>query len=323
MRSQGVNPGQEFFKNHMHIYIYGGDGRRPLPTHSLPREERELTKPKKSHEPQKPQKIQKPPEYFRSTPQYFRLTKNNLKKSNQLTPCISTETVCPHCFQVFTHRKNLYRHLRSRCPSLKDEKQTVMIDDYHQMRHEMMQMKEEMEHMKQIQKEMKEKKQQPINITNNLNIMCIGSNDNYLDMLTEQVGFEQALEYVKGCALSDITGDVRLIEKIYYADRKDIDNDQPPIEFLDRKRFKLSFYDENKKKIIDMGGDHLSQRLTNNLQNTYLKGVNYLINRTLEERRCPNQFLEEYDIQLWNRHIYELSDWSRQKQLLRQLQKNH
>ena len=41
----------------------------------------------------------------------------------------------------------------------------------------------------------------------------------------------------------------------------------PPINFMDRRRGKLSFYDENKQKIIDMDGQKLCQRLTNNLQN--------------------------------------------------------
>ena len=83
--------------------------------------------------------------------------------------------------------------------------------------------------------------------------MCIGSNDNYLDMLTEQVGFEQALEYVKVCALSDMSSDVRLIEKMYYSNQQQTCS-FPPIDFMDQKRGKLSFYDQNK-------------------QNTYLKGV--------------------------------------------------
>ena len=45
-------------------------------------------------------------------------------------------------------------------------------------------------------------------INNNLQIVCVGSTDNYLDMLTEQWGsFDRALEYIKDCALSRLTGD--------------------------------------------------------------------------------------------------------------------
>jgi hypothetical protein len=58
--------------------------------------------------------------------------------------------------------------------------------------------------------------------------------------------------------------------------------------FIDKKRKKLSFIDENKQMIIDHKGDLLTQRLGNNLQNTYLKGINHLITNVLDTRQCPN-----------------------------------
>ncbi len=42
-------------------------------------------------------------------------------------------------------------------------------------------------------------------------------------MLADHCGFEQALEYVKSCALSDINGDVRLIKKIFFSGDKPAD----------------------------------------------------------------------------------------------------
>ncbi len=52
-------------------------------------------------------------------------------------------------------------------------------------------------------------------INNNLQIVCVGQNDNYLDMLSQQwKNFDKALEYIKGCALSSLVGDCKLIEKI-------------------------------------------------------------------------------------------------------------
>ena len=42
-------------------------------------------------------------------------------------------------------------------------------------------------------------------INNNLQIICIGKDDNYLDMLTQKWNnFDRALEYIKDCALSDL-----------------------------------------------------------------------------------------------------------------------
>ena len=75
--------------------------------------------------------------------------------------------------------------------------------------------------------------------------------------------------------------------------------------------------------IKDPYGQKLSQRLCNNLQNTYLKGINYLMTENLNNRQCPNKFLEEYDLQLWNNHIYNLSDLNIKKLLMKQLIINH
>ena len=62
-----------------------------------------------------------------------------------------------------------------------------------------------------------------------------------------------------------------------------------------------------------------ARKLANNLQNTYLKGVNYLINTNLENRKCPNKLLEHYDLQMWNQHIYDLSDPQYQKKIINNL----
>lgn len=133
------------------------------------------------------------------------------------------------------------------------------------------------------------------NISNNLQIICIGSKDNYLDMLTQQWGFEHALEYIKDCALSNLTGDCKLIEQIY------INNQFPSIHYLDKGKTKIRYFDENKNKIIDSKAQ-LGRKLANNLQNSYLKGVNHVIAENLNHRRCPNKFLEDYDLQTWNQH---------------------
>ncbi len=71
-------------------------------------------------------------------------------------------------------------------------------------------------------------------------------------------------------------------------------------------------------KVID-NKELFGRKLANNLQNSYLKGVNYLITCNLNNRMCPNKFLEEYDIQTWNGHIYELSDLRYQKKIINQL----
>jgi len=60
------------------------------------------------------------------------------------------------------------------------------------------------------------KKAGPKQVNQVLQVICITNNDNYLDILTERMGdFSDAIEYIKDCALSDISGDCKLIEKIY------------------------------------------------------------------------------------------------------------
>ena len=153
------------------------------------------------------------------------------------------------------------------------------------------------------------------NINNNLNIVCVGSNDNYFDMLIQQWNnFDKALEYIKDCALSNLTGDCKLIEKIYF-DKDDKPNN---IYYTDKSRTKIEYFNEKREKIIDKK-ESFGRKLANNLQNSYLKGVNYLLNKNLDNRLCPNKFLEEYDIQLWNHHIYNLSDSHYQKKIINNL----
>ena len=134
-------------------------------------------------------------------------------------------------------------------------------------------------------------------------------------MLTEQWGsFDKALEYIKDCALSSLTGDCKLIEKIYL--RKDDNNQQ--VSFVNKSRNKIEYFNEKKEKIQDPK-DLFSRKIANNLQNTYLKGINHLINRNLDNRGCPNKFLEDYDLQIWNQHIFDLSDPRYQKKIINHL----
>ena len=155
--------------------------------------------------------------------------------------------------------------------------------------------------------------QKPHNvINNNLNIICVGQNDNYLDMLTQQLGFDRAIEYIKDCALSSLTGDCKLIEKIY------IENHPESITYIDKKRAKIQYFDENGNKIIDNKAQ-FGRKVANNLQNSYLKGINHLITENLNNKRCPNKFLEDYDIQAWNQHIFDLSELGYQKKIVNNL----
>lgn len=148
--------------------------------------------------------------------------------------------------------------------------------------------------------------------TNTLQVLCVKHNDDYLNLLTAHWGdFEKALEFIKNCALSKMTGDCKLIEKIYFESNIEAET---PIRYIDKGHTKIEYFDEFKKRIIDIRGQKLGKTLASNIQNTYLRGVNYLISRNQN-----NKFLAEYDIQSWNGHIYELSDVDYQKRLITNL----
>ena len=219
---------------------------------------------------------------------------------------------CQYCKKEFARQDNLSKHLKlNRCPFAQAASCPGNTSDTTIMDTLSLVLKKLENQEKQISQLIE--KPQAQNITNNnLQIICIGQNDNYLDMLTQQWGFDRAIDYIKDCALSSLTGDCKLIEKIY------IENYPNAINYTDKKKTKIQYFDENKNKIID-NKVQFGRKVANNLQNSYLKGVNHLINENLNNHRCPNKFLQDYDIQAWNQHIFDLSDLVYQKKIVNNL----
>ena len=254
-----------------------------------------------------------------------------------------SDNKCPQCHRVFTRHDNMLRHLNEkRCkmsfffdsqskqlqpspspsspssPSflplpnverqiaeLKAQTTKEIADLKKQKNRELAEIKE------MASKELAEIKKNRVNQV--LQVICVTNTDNYLDMLTERLGnFGDAIEYIKDCALSDLSGDCRLIEKIY------LGADDPQIHYIDRGKTKIIFYNEKQERVVESKVS-MGKKLANNLQNSYLKGINCLINRNLTQRANPNRLLEDYDLQTWNTHIYNLSDACYQKKMISQL----
>ena len=202
--------------------------------------------------------------------------------------------VCQFCQKKFTRKSYLDKHTPKHKLSSMTKLKLKIPDSYEEQIEKFSQL---IELQNQKIDELIEKQNQiiekPYNVTNNnnnnLQIICVGQDDNYLDMLTERMGFDKALRYVENCALSSVVGDCKLIENIY------INNQSSSIYYVDKAKTKILYFDENNSKIIS-NKTQLMRKLANNLQNTYLKSVNYLINDNLDHQRCPNEFLQNHDL---------------------------
>ena len=267
--------------------------------------------------------------------------------------------ICPHCNKSFSRKDAVLRHIReNRCKHFKSEsnesdncssdmsvkrkiKKVSLIPNLEtrlkRLEEQLSEKNKIIEELKssslqnrlekqieqlreQTQKEIAELKEKPVVNNQILQVVCIGNNDNYLDMLTQRLGnFDKALEYIKDCALSSLIGDCKLIEKIYMEGQQPtVNSTTPAIRYLDKSRTKIEYFNENTEKVIE-NKDLFVKKLANNLQNSYLKGANHLINQNLNNHLCPNKFLEEYDLQIWNQHIYDLSDYKYHRKIINQL----
>lgn len=139
---------------------------------------------------------------------------------------------------------------------------------------------------------------------NNINVY-LHDNGNSLQLLNQMTGdFTEAIEFIRDCALSEITGDVKLIESIYM---------QPGHEavfYVDNKKQKLASKGPDGKVTFDTK-PIIARKLANSIQNGYLYGINYLVKADHDHGQ-----LEDYDQYAWNQHIYKLNDPKYQKSLL-------
>jgi hypothetical protein len=229
---------------------------------------------------------------------------------------------CDICHKNFTRVDNMKRHQETVHKSVNSEPiVSNLLSKITELQSELREKNEQLElkmekRDEQLQSELHSLKDRlPKNIINNqiLNVICVTNQDNYLDMLTNTMGnFDQAIEYIKDCALSDLAGDCKLIEKIYT-------NQNHELSFtLNPKQSRVTYHNDQHEKITE-SKEVFGRKLANNLQNSYLKGINYLINDTLDSKRNPNHLLEDHDLLAWNQHIYQLSDYQHQRKLLSQL----
>lgn len=255
-------------------------------------------------------KFTKNPENLRNTLEIYEIpskcTKNpaNVRKTLEIDEK-PQKIQCEICQKTFTHRNNLYRHRKQSCKGrIKDQE----VSDQNEL-------KSLKSRIKLLEDLNESKLYEPkTNINQNIfQVLCVGNNDNYLDMLTVRMGsFDKAIDYIRDCALSSLSGDCKLLERIYF--QEGVNPVNYPIKFIDKQRKKIEYIDEKNQKVIDIKGIFLSKKLANNLQKTYLKGVNHLLLQNTDDKS-----LADYDIQSWNNHIYDLSEVKYQSKLINNL----
>lgn len=189
--------------------------------------------------------------------------------------------ICPICHKKFNRSRDVKRHqetIHNRNKNSSDDSHYLeLISKITELQSELQEFKGIKTELKERDEKLKERdeklmneiitlKQKPNNVTNQvLQIVCVTSKDNYLDMLTDQMGnFDQAIDYIKDCALSDLVGDCKLIEKIYATPGDDISFT------VDNKNSKIIYHNEKNEQISE-NRDLFARKLANNLQNTYLK----------------------------------------------------
>ena len=204
----------------------------------------------------------------------------------------SKRFLCEYCKKSFASKDNVSVHLKkNRCVVLKFANQEgspcamgkhilykKKEDD--NVKNKLMSLEENFEkNISDLKKQIIELKENPSNIiNNNLQIICVGKNDNFLKVL--QLGdFDRALEYIKDCALSSLIGDCKLIERIYLGEhncpmdpvKHRSHEGSQSIRYIDKSRNKIEYYNEKKEKVID-NKEMFGRKIANNLQNSYLFG---------------------------------------------------
>jgi hypothetical protein len=165
----------------------------------------------------------------------------------------------------------------------------------------------------------------PIVVSNNqnLNVLCLGSKDNLLDILSNKEGLPRALEYLKDCALAKLAGDCRILERVYQ-----LETDQPVIMYLNQSKTKYVYYDDRRRRTVETNAKVMAKKLADILQRSYLKGMTCFktdlagnerddclpIHEVHGQDKMPD--LAPYDMQNWNEHVHLLSDEKYQKKVL-------
>ncbi len=237
---------------------------------------------------------------------------------------IGNKVKCKSCLKYYSDERSLWAHLYyKRCTVLKDEERNRNIaqEVANILLHQQAQ---QLKDLVSDEVDRKISMKSPSVHNQNLNVMCLGLQDNLLDILTKQITLPLALTFVKNSALGKLSGDIRILQKVYLPDDK-----RPAIMYHNKSKTQFVYYNENNDRVVETNMATMAKKLADILQRTYLKGMqSFKIDLCGEDREdqlpiAPQSSLmptvEPYDLDTWNAHIHDLRDEKYQKKILRSM----
>ncbi len=238
---------------------------------------------------------------------------------------IGKKVLCEYCSHQFANKSSATRHInRGQCTAykIKEAAEQAAIKVAKEMSQEFI-AKYDQQEAAFDQKLSAEVNKQIANIagsTNNLNVMCLGSQDNLLDILTQKVGLPEALSLIKQSAIGSVGGDCFLLESIYLPIGK-----RPAIMYANKSKTKYIYFNEKNQRVVEGNVTELAKKLAIILQRSYLKGMSAMptdICGNLREGHLPSTSLpkaNEGEMQTWNRHVHQLNEIKNQKIILKSM----
>jgi uncharacterized Zn-finger protein len=204
---------------------------------------------------------------------------------------IGDKVKCPYCFKTYTVVNSVYKHLNgNHCAVLKEQRLVANItDSLSDKFSKMLDQRDakQAQQTAQISEKIEKNSLVPYvdsSIHNqNLSILCVGTNDNLLDMLTASDGLPNALSYLKDCALARLSGDCRILERVYKLDTK-----QAAIMFANKSKTKFVYYDERQRRTVESNSTVMAKKLVGILQRSYLKGMQSFQTDMLDNDKDPD-----------------------------------
>lgn len=154
-------------------------------------------------------------------------------------------------------------------------------------------------------------------MNNTQNTICFGVDDNLLDILAYFEGLPKALEYLKECVFKPLSGDYRILEKVYK-----FDTDKAAIMYTNKSKTEYVYYDEYHSRILETDFKIIAKKLADILHRSYMKGIDILVKGS---KSIPQNImyqlpkLTQDDIKMWNEHLDDLKDETYQTKLLTSL----